>query len=115
MVVKPSNGYGGEGIIVVSGRDEDGYSTSTGTMTEREICAHVRRIVDGQYSGLEGEGTAIIEEKLTPANFMQRLHGVVVASSTGAYPVFAASNRGEGQELSGTVSKPESAGPGLTV
>jgi alpha-L-glutamate ligase-like protein len=79
FVIKPSKGYGGEGIVVVSGRDSDGYDTSKGPMTERELVGHVRRIVDGQYSGLESEGKAILEEKLTPAEFMRNLHGDGVA------------------------------------
>jgi alpha-L-glutamate ligase-like protein len=105
FVIKPSKGFGGEGIVVVSGRcddagtdfdaeadgrvDTDGsgdegrgdavYATSGGQTTARELRDHVRRIVDGQYSGLDTEGTAILEEKLTPAAFVRDLHGEGVA------------------------------------
>jgi alpha-L-glutamate ligase-like protein len=80
FVLKPSQGYGGEGIVVVSGRtDGGGYDTSKGEMTERELLGHARRIVDGHYSGLETDGTAIVEEKLTSAQFMRDLHGEGVA------------------------------------
>lgn len=79
FVIKPSQGYGGEGIVVVSGRDGDRYQTSKGTMTEQALLGHVRRIVDGHYSGLESGGKAILEEKLTPAQFMWDLHGDGVA------------------------------------
>lgn len=93
FVIKPSKGYGGEGIVVVSGRDGDGYDTSQGPMTERELVSHARRIVDGQYSGLESEGKAILEEKLTPAEFMCDLHGDGVADVRvivfQGYPVMA--------------------------
>ena len=93
FVVKPSKGYGGEGIVVVSGRDGDVYDTSKGEMTARELNDHVRRIVDGHYSGLESEGTAIVEEKLTPAEFMRELHGDGVADVRvivfQGYPVMA--------------------------
>jgi alpha-L-glutamate ligase-like protein len=93
FVVKPSNGYGGEGIVVVSGREGDTYRTSKGPMTERDLVSHVRRIVDGQYSGLESDGTAILEEKLTPAEFMRDLHGDGVADVRvivfQGYPVMA--------------------------
>jgi alpha-L-glutamate ligase-like protein len=93
FVVKPSKGYGGEGIVVVSGRTGDTYDTSKGPMTERDLVDHVRRIVGGQYSGLESEGRAILEEKLTPAAFMRDLHGDGVADVRvivfRGYPVMA--------------------------
>jgi alpha-L-glutamate ligase-like protein len=93
FVVKPSKGYGGEGIVVVSGREGDRYDTSKGPMTRRDLRAHVRRIVDGHYSGLEGDGTAIVEEKLSPAAFMRDLHGDGVADVRvivfRGYPVMA--------------------------
>ena len=93
FVVKPSTGYGGEGIVVVSGRDGDAYETSKGPMTEDDLVGHVRRVVDGQYSGLDADGTAILEEKLTPAQFMRDLHGDGVADVRvvvfQGYPVMA--------------------------
>jgi hypothetical protein len=62
-------------------------------MSERDLLGHVRRIVDGHYSGLETEGTAILEEKLTPAAFMRDLHGDGVADVRvivfEGYPVMA--------------------------
>jgi alpha-L-glutamate ligase-like protein len=86
FVIKPSNGYGGEGIVVVSGHAEqfatDGgsgetvpYDTSKGELTHAELSKHVRRIVQGHYSGLDPEGTAILEERLVPAKFLQNLCG----------------------------------------
>jgi alpha-L-glutamate ligase-like protein len=93
FVIKPSRGYGGEGIVVVSGRDSDRYDTSKGPMTGRELRDHVRRIVDGHYSGLDADGAAIVEEKLTPARFMRELHGDGVADVRvivfQGYPVMA--------------------------
>ncbi|WP_152039675.1 sugar-transfer associated ATP-grasp domain-containing protein [Salinigranum salinum] len=93
FVIKPSKGYGGEGIVVVSGCDGDSYDTSQGSMTARELVDHARRIVDGQYSGLESEGKAIVEEKLRPAEFMRDLHGDGVADVRvivfQGYPVMA--------------------------
>jgi alpha-L-glutamate ligase-like protein len=93
FVIKPSKGYGGEGIVVVSGCDGDRYDTSKGPMTAAELRGHLRRIVDGQYSGLDDDGTAIVEEKLTPAGFMRGLHGDGVADVRvivfQGYPVMA--------------------------
>ncbi|EMA55414.1 MULTISPECIES: sugar-transfer associated ATP-grasp domain-containing protein [Halococcus] len=85
FVIKPSNGYGGEGIVVVSGRVErvdDGggrgepsYETSKGELTRTELGNHVRRIVQGHYSGLDPDGTAILEERLVPADSLLALCG----------------------------------------
>lgn len=87
FVIKPSNGYGGEGIVVVSGRAEqfatDGgsgdtrvpYDTSKGELSHTELSKHVRRIVQGHYSGLDPEGTAILEERLVPAQSLRDLCG----------------------------------------
>ncbi|MEF8938061.1 MAG: sugar-transfer associated ATP-grasp domain-containing protein, partial [Halovenus sp.] len=93
FVIKPSQGYGGEGIVVVTGRDGDTYETSQGSMTATELRGHVRRIVDGHHSGLDSQGTAILEAKLTPAQFMRDLHGDGVADIRvivfQGYPVMA--------------------------
>ena len=85
FVIKPSNGYGGEGIVVVSGRAErvaDGgdrgersYDTSKGELTRTELGNHVRRIVQGHYAGLDPDGTAILEERLVPADSLLALCG----------------------------------------
>ncbi|WP_254543297.1 sugar-transfer associated ATP-grasp domain-containing protein [Halomarina pelagica] len=75
FVVKPSAGYGGEGIVVVTGRDGDRFATSKGPRTRAELLGHVRRIVEGHYSGLDPEGTAIVEERLRPARFFRERCG----------------------------------------
>lgn len=92
FVIKPSNGYGGEGIVVVSDRADDGstdsentdeentdeiipYDTSKGELTHTGLTNHVRQIVQGHYSGLDPEGTAVLEERLVPAEFLMDLCG----------------------------------------
>lgn len=87
FVIKPSSGYGGEGIIVVSNRlnsmapdtpsenEITLYDTSKGEATQDELLKHIRGIVQGHYSGLKPGGTAIIEERLIPAPFFMELCG----------------------------------------
>lgn len=75
FVIKPSRGYGGEGIVVVSGRQGEVYETSKGYRTREDLLGHVRRIIDGQYSSLDVGGQALIEERIVPAAFFERLCG----------------------------------------
>ncbi len=72
FVVKPNNGLGGEGIIVVYGRKKgrtDAWVKSNGgTITVDDIRTHVRRILDGEYSLSNTPDIAFFEQrlKLTP-------------------------------------------------
>ena len=73
VVVKPNNGLGGEGIIVVYGRKKgrsDAWIKSNGSViTAADISTHIRRILDGEYSLSNTPDIAFFEErlKLTPA------------------------------------------------
>lgn len=79
FVIKPGEGFGGEGIVVVSGRTETDtgvvYETSKGERTADELLAHVRRILQGQYVGIDPDDVAVVEERLEPAPFFERLCG----------------------------------------
>jgi alpha-L-glutamate ligase-like protein len=54
FVVKPAQGSGGEGILVITGRSKrkrDSFRLSSGVLiTEDEIAHHISNIVSGQYS-----------------------------------------------------------------
>ena len=54
FVVKPAQGSGGEGILVITGRSKrkrDSFRLSSGVViTEDEIAHHISNIVSGQYS-----------------------------------------------------------------
>jgi alpha-L-glutamate ligase-like protein len=54
FVVKPAQGSGGEGILVITGRSKrkrDSFRLSSGVLiTEAEIAHHISNIVSGQYS-----------------------------------------------------------------
>ena len=69
FVIKPSEGYGGEGIVVVSGRTGDQYHTSKGPMTADDLLDHTRGIVGGRYAAIGEDGEAIIEGRLVADEF----------------------------------------------
>lgn len=75
FVLKPSQGYGGEGVLIAFDRTEDGFETNDGTKTEDEVAAHARRILEGDYAGLEPTGEAILEERLVPSPFFRDICG----------------------------------------
>jgi len=65
FVVKPAQGSGGDGILVITGRSQrrrDAYRLSSGLLiTGAEIEHHLSNIVSGQYSLSGNPDTAIIE------------------------------------------------------
>ncbi|WP_424003259.1 sugar-transfer associated ATP-grasp domain-containing protein [Haloarcula salina] len=71
FVLKPDSASGGEGIVVVRDRDGDAYRTGKGDRTANELLRHARRIIQGQYSGLRGDGTVIVEERIEQHPFFE--------------------------------------------
>ena len=65
FVIKPAQGSGGEGILVVTGRSErkrDSFRLSSGTLISRgELEHHISNIVGGQYSLSGNRDKALIE------------------------------------------------------
>jgi alpha-L-glutamate ligase-like protein len=69
FVIKPAQGSGGSGIIVVSGRQKDDYELVTGeVLRPRELVHHVSNILSGMYSLGGQPDKALIEYrvKFTP-------------------------------------------------
>ncbi|MEK6851581.1 MAG: sugar-transfer associated ATP-grasp domain-containing protein, partial [Candidatus Thermoplasmatota archaeon] len=50
FVVKPASGFGGEGILVVRGREGGAFRTNQGPMTAAEIVAHAQYIQTGAFA-----------------------------------------------------------------
>jgi alpha-L-glutamate ligase-like protein len=50
FVVKPASGFGGEGIVVVRGREGGTFRTNQGPMTPEEIVAHAQYIQTGAFA-----------------------------------------------------------------
>lgn len=65
FVIKPANGSGGEGIVVITGRSKrkrDTFRLSNGMLvTVGELEHHISNIVGGQYSLTGNPDTALIE------------------------------------------------------
>ena len=65
FVVKPAQGSGGDGILVITGRSErkrDSFRLSSGVLiSQDEILYHLSNIVGGQYSLSGGRDAALIE------------------------------------------------------
>lgn len=66
-VMKPANGFGGEGVVIVNKVSADGYEVSgMGTMTVKQMDDHARDILSGIYSLTQMPDHALCEEKLEP-------------------------------------------------
>lgn len=63
FVVKPADGYGGEGIVVVHERKEDRYVTSEGLLTSGDLLTHLRSILEGEYNHGEPD-EALVEARV---------------------------------------------------
>jgi len=67
-VLKPNCGFGGEGIIILRGRDKRGQFLRGGkqSITRRELLDHMGDILDGRFSLSGRRDTAFFEQLLTP-------------------------------------------------
>jgi alpha-L-glutamate ligase-like protein len=94
LVLKPTDGRGGEGIVVVTGREGDRLVTSRGEMTVDALVEYVRSTVQGRYAtGYDTRGSVLVEERVEPDGLLAGLSGggvpdvrVVVLEG---YPVMA--------------------------
>lgn len=65
FVIKPANGSGGDGIIVIDGRRGDRYRRINGDLIpESMLMHHASNIVGGQYSLTGGPDAALIEYRV---------------------------------------------------
>lgn len=65
FVVKPAHGAGGEGILVVTGRQGERYRQSNGElMTDEDLGHHISNILGGMYSLAGRPDQALIEYRV---------------------------------------------------
>lgn len=65
FVVKPAQGAGGEGILVVTGRQGDRYRQSDGELTtEEDLGHHISNILGGMYSLAGRPDQALLEYRV---------------------------------------------------
>jgi alpha-L-glutamate ligase-like protein len=50
FALKPADGYGGEGILIVLGRRGDRFVTASGLLTLEDVLEHLRSILEGDYN-----------------------------------------------------------------
>lgn len=65
FVVKPSSGMGGTGIILLERKGALFVNPSGETYSEQDLVRHVKRILDGDFSGYIEKDVAIIEERIS--------------------------------------------------
>ncbi len=65
FVVKPNSGYGGEGILIITGRKGGNWLQGNGKiMTQEELERHILDILDGRYSLANISDIAFFEQRL---------------------------------------------------
>lgn len=66
FVIKPNNGYGGKGILIISEKRPDSsfLTTSWDIYTPKQIMSHCIRIIDGFFSLAWKRDTIFIEKKI---------------------------------------------------
>jgi len=68
FVIKPANGSGGNGILVITGKYESYYQKSNKILiTEEDIIYHISNILSGMYSLGSHQDHALIEYKVNPS------------------------------------------------
>ncbi|HKZ90453.1 MAG TPA: sugar-transfer associated ATP-grasp domain-containing protein [Thermoplasmata archaeon] len=60
FVVKPAQGHGGEGILVVRSRRADGFDTNQGPMSAEDIVEHAQYVLTGAFGG-DGGDVVLVE------------------------------------------------------
>ncbi|HVN85079.1 MAG TPA: sugar-transfer associated ATP-grasp domain-containing protein [Candidatus Binatia bacterium] len=66
FVLKPARGAGGEGIVVIAGRDGDRFVKLSGArLTPRDLLAHAADILGGAFSLSQTHDEVLIEQRLT--------------------------------------------------
>lgn len=68
FVLKPARGAGGEGVVVIAGRDGDAFRTASGRRIGRaDLTAHIADIVAGAFALSQCRDEAIVEYRLRSA------------------------------------------------
>jgi alpha-L-glutamate ligase-like protein len=67
FVLKPARGAGGDGIVVIAGRDGDHLVKASGTrLTMRDLLAHAADVLAGAYSLSQTHDEVLVEQRLKP-------------------------------------------------
>ncbi len=77
IVIKPSNGFGGDGIKILIKGDDGSWMESGEKIETAQIHAHINQIIAGFYSRGNGD-KAILEACITPHPFFAEIYDSVV-------------------------------------
>lgn len=92
FALKPSSSYGGEGILLVNGKQHDLFLTSMGRLSSSQIETHAFSIIEGQFHG-GLKDSAVVEELLVQSEALRDLVPIGLADirviSFLGYPVMA--------------------------
>lgn len=67
FVIKPNHGLGGNGILVLEKRDGYFVNPSNDVYNKEMVWIHLKKILDGEYSGLTEYDQVLIEERIHPS------------------------------------------------
>lgn len=74
FVIKPSNGFGGEGVILIQDRQDNIFEDVDGQkILLKDLENHVRDILSGVYSLSQQSDSALIEERLYPHDALKAM------------------------------------------
>lgn len=74
FVLKPNAGFGGEGIVVIKNREEEGWLTMKDELfTQEDMVEHVTDVLDGRYSITNSPDTVFFEQRLQSHRDMAEL------------------------------------------
>jgi len=74
FVVKPNAGYGGEGIIIITGRKGGNFVKASGDIiSSQDLVAHVSDILDGRYSITDTADSALFEQRLEAPELLKKM------------------------------------------
>ncbi len=75
-VLKPNYGFGGEGILVLNGREDGTFMRGKEPITNQEISENIEDILDGMFSVNGKRDTAFFEQILLPHECFARFRPV---------------------------------------
>lgn len=73
MAIKPANGYGGEGIIIIKKNEKGAWMNRGKEISEQQILRHITSIISGMYS-LNSHDSCLIEDCIIPHPFFAEIY-----------------------------------------
>jgi alpha-L-glutamate ligase-like protein len=68
FVVKPSHSFGGKGVVLLKREGRFFVNPSGDRYSDREVKLHIRKILDGDFSGFREQDVALVEQRIYPSS-----------------------------------------------